>query len=215
MKKIIFAFLAFTNVLLVSCSSDEMRKPTTPRSPTIAFVANPLNELNYQNYVQGHFKIGKPYKQKGTVFTPKVDMDYEQVGLASWYGPNFHGKKTANGTKYNQHDYTAAHPTLPLPSVVRVTNLNNNKVIHVVVNDRGPFHKKGKRIIDLSKKGASDLGMLQKGVAKVKVEYLHDETKKLIALFPVKQQQVAVNSFKEALTKQLVEDGTLPSRSKL
>ncbi len=92
---------------------------------------------------------------------------YSEEGIASWYGPGFHGKKTANGEIYNQNAMTAAHKTLPLGSVVEVKNLSNGKKITVRINDRGPFIKG--RIIDLSKKGAARLNMLDSGVAKVRV----------------------------------------------
>ncbi len=92
---------------------------------------------------------------------------YSKEGIASWYGPGFHGKKTANGEIYNQNAMTAAHKTLPLGSVVEVRNLENGKKITVRINDRGPFIDG--RIIDLSKKGAERIGMLESGIAKVKV----------------------------------------------
>jgi rare lipoprotein A len=93
-----------------------------------------------------------------------------QTGLASWYGPGFHGKRTANGEIYNQHDLTAAHPTLPLGTRVMVTNLNNNQAIEVRVNDRGPFV--GGRAIDLSYAAAQSIGVYAPGVAPVRIEVL-------------------------------------------
>ncbi len=107
---------------------------------------------------------GKQYK----VFSSAES--FQEIGIASWYGPNFHGKKTANGEIYNMHAMTAAHKTLPLGSRVRVTNLENGKKITVRINDRGPFHNG--RIIDLSKKAARRLGMLGKGFARVHVKAL-------------------------------------------
>ena len=89
-------------------------------------------------------------------YTPKEEKNYYEEGVASWYGPNFHGKLTANGEIFNQYDITAAHKTLPLPSIVRVTNLENSREIIVRINDRGPFV--GNRIIDLSLKSAQLLG---------------------------------------------------------
>ena len=91
-------------------------------------------------------------------------------GIASWYGPGFHGKDTANGETYNQNDLTAAHPTLPLGTVIKVRNLENNRVLGVRVNDRGPYAKG--RILDLSKAAARRLGMLQKGTAPVRIEVM-------------------------------------------
>lgn len=95
---------------------------------------------------------------------------YNETGVASWYGPGFHGRKTANGEIYNQNAMTAAHKTLPLNSKVKVTNLQNNKSVVLRVNDRGPYH--GPRIIDLSKAAAEYLGVLHKGTAKVRVTAL-------------------------------------------
>src|SRR5690606_16715705 len=106
----------------------------------------------------------------GVWYYPKEDWEYRETGIASWYGPGFHGRKTANGETYNQMDLTAAHPTLPMPVMVQVTNLENGRSIKVRVNDRGPFANG--RIIDLSKRSAQLLGMEQKGTAKVLVEIL-------------------------------------------
>ena len=97
----------------------------------------------YQEYVDGYFVVGKKYKnnkRRSHLYTPQVNTDYVEHGIASWDGPGFHGKKTANGSQYDAYSkYTAAHTTLPLPSVVKVTNLENGKAIEVVVNDRGPY----------------------------------------------------------------------------
>lgn len=118
--------------------------------------------------VGGIYKIGTPYQIEGLWYYPAEDYAYAQEGTASWYGTDFHGKRTANGDRYNMNDMTAAHPTLPMPSVVKVTNLANGKQIKVTVNDRGPFHSN--RIIDLSKKAAQELGFYEKGTTRVRVE---------------------------------------------
>lgn len=118
----------------------------------------------------GNYKIGTPYKVAGGWYYPKEQPNYSETGLASWYGPNFHGKPTANGEIFDQNALTAAHKTLPMPVKVRVTNLENGRQIDVRVNDRGPFVKG--RIIDLSSKAADLLGIKGKGTAMVKVEYL-------------------------------------------
>ena len=123
------------------------------------------------------YKVGNPYKINGKWYYPAIDYDYDEVGYASWYGPGFHGKKTANGEIFNQNKISAAHRTLPLPSIVKVTNLENGKVLSFVrVNDRGPFARN--RILDLSKEAAKKLGFLNKGVTKVRVEILEDESRK-------------------------------------
>ncbi len=117
----------------------------------------------------GRYQIGKPYKVKGRWYKPEHDPDLKQVGLASWYGPNFHGRLTANGEIYDQYALTAAHPTMPLPSYATVTNLENGRKVTVRVNDRGPFSRN--RVIDLSARAAKLLGYDHQGIAKVKVEY--------------------------------------------
>ncbi len=123
------------------------------------------------------YKVGTPYKINGKWYYPAVDYNYVEVGIASWYGPGFHGKKTANGEIFNQNKISAAHRTLPMPSIVKVTNLDNGKVLERVrINDRGPFA--GNRIIDLSKKAAQELGFVNIGTAKVRVEILEDESRK-------------------------------------
>ena len=104
---------------------------------------------------------------KRSVDAAKVDR--KQVGKASWYGPGFHGKKTASGQRFNQHALTAAHPRLPLGTRARVTNLHNGKVVDVTINDRGPYH--GGRIIDLSRGAAKRLAM--GGIARVSIVALN------------------------------------------
>ena len=127
------------------------------------------------------YKVGTPYKINGKWYYPAVNYDYDEIGIASWYGPGFNGKKTANGEVFDQNKITAAHKTLPMPSIVKVTNLENGLVLdNVRVNDRGPFA--GDRIIDLSKKAAEELGFLKNGVAKVRVEILEDESRKYVTI---------------------------------
>ncbi|WP_279626413.1 septal ring lytic transglycosylase RlpA family protein [Polycladidibacter hongkongensis] len=118
----------------------------------------------------GRAVVGKPYKVAGKWYKPKVDPNYSKVGLASWYGPTFHGRMTANGEVFDRNGLTAAHTTMPLPSYAKVTNLNNGRSMVVRVNDRGPFH--GNRIIDLSERAATLLGTKSAGVGKVKVDYI-------------------------------------------
>lgn len=123
----------------------------------------------------GIYKVGKKYTVLGQTYTPEEDYDYSETGMASWYGDDFHNKRTANGETYNKNAITAAHRTLPLPSIVRVTNLENGRSIIARVNDRGPYVKN--RIIDVSQKGAEMLGYKNQGIAKVKVEVLAEESK--------------------------------------
>ncbi len=118
----------------------------------------------------GRYQVGKPYEVAGKWYHPKENPDYNKVGMASWYGPNFHGRLTANGEVYNQYGLTAANPTLPLPCYARVTNEDTGDSVIVRVNDRGPFAQG--RIIDLSTAAASLLHMREVGVAKVRVKYV-------------------------------------------
>lgn len=125
------------------------------------------------------YKIGEPYQVNGVWYYPKADFNYQQTGIASWYGPGFHGKRTANGERYDQNALTAAHRTLPMPSMVRVTNLENGRSIKVRINDRGPF--KNARIIDLSRRAADLLGFRNRGTAKVRVDILETESRQFSA----------------------------------
>ena len=118
----------------------------------------------------GTYRVGKPYTVAGRVYIPEEDVNYSAVGVASWYGDDFHGRYTANGEIFDMHSITAAHKTLPLPSYVRVTNLANRKSIVVRVNDRGPYA--ADRVIDLSVRTAQLLGFYGHGLAKVKVDYV-------------------------------------------
>lgn len=124
-------------------------------------------------------KIGKPYTVQGIRYVPKYEAFYEATGMASWYGPGFHGRRAASGERFDENAMTAAHTTLPMPSLVRVTNLNNGRSAVVRVNDRGPFTKG--RILDLSKAAASELDMIRTGTARVRVQYLADDTESYIA----------------------------------
>jgi len=120
----------------------------------------------------GAYKVGKPYQINGNTYVPRVDPDYNQVGVASWYGTEFHGKPTANGDVYDMNAMTAAHTTLPMPTMVRVTNLENGRSVILTVNDRGPFVKN--RVIDVSRRAAQLLGFARKGTAQVRVEAVAD-----------------------------------------
>ena len=120
------------------------------------------------------YKIGKKYNVGGKYYYPKKNLYYNKTGIASWYGPKFHGKLTANGEIYNQYALTAAHKTLPLPSAVKVTNLKNNKSIVLRINDRGPFVND--RIIDLSSKAADILDLKREGTGLVRVQILKEKS---------------------------------------
>lgn len=161
--------MLLTVVLLYGCGS------TSERPQARIGSAPPPSVLGY--------KVGKPYQVKGVWYYPQVDYNYAEVGVASWYGPGFHGRLTANGEEYDMNELTAAHRTLPMPSIVRVTNLENGRSIKLRVNDRGPFV--GERIIDLSRRGAQLLGFYGNGTALVRVEIVADESKQLAAALGV------------------------------
>ena len=118
----------------------------------------------------GTYRVGKPYTVAGREYVPEENTSYRAEGLASWYGDDFHGRLTANGEVFDMTSLTAAHPTLPMPSYARVTNLGNGKSLIVRVNDRGPYH--GNRVIDVSNRAAQLLDFKGNGIAKVRVEYV-------------------------------------------
>ncbi len=120
------------------------------------------------------YKIGKKYLINGKYYFPKKNLFYNKTGIASWYGPKFHGKLTANGEIYNQNALTAAHKTLPLPTAVKVTNLKNKKSVILRINDRGPFVND--RIIDLSSKAADILDLKKRGTGLVRVVVLKNKS---------------------------------------
>jgi rare lipoprotein A len=118
----------------------------------------------------GRFTVGKPYSVRGRTYVPAEDPSYRADGIASWYGPDFHGGLTANGERYDMNGISAAHPTMPLPSYARVTNLDNGRSIIVRVNNRGPFVRN--RLVDLSVGAARALDFYHHGTARVRVEYV-------------------------------------------
>lgn len=128
----------------------------------------------------GTYKVGKPYRIGGIWYYPKVDYSYAETGIASWYGPKFHKRRTANGRIFDMNAVSAAHRTLPLPSMVQVTNLGNGRSLKMRVNDRGPFAHG--RIIDLSRRAAQLLGFERAGTARVRVEILADESRRLASI---------------------------------
>lgn len=152
--------------LLCACSPSNVKHKndeTLKLSPRVIKVGDPVPKGG------GVFKIGKPYLAGGKWYTPAHDVTYDEVGLASWYGDFFHGRSTANGEVYDMNALSAAHPTLPMPTYARVTNMKNNRSIVVRINDRGPY--KDGRIIDLSRRAAEMLGFHNHGVAAVRVQY--------------------------------------------
>ncbi len=132
-------------------------------------------------YPTGHarYKIGAPYEVGGVWYYPKVDYDYNKTGVASWYGEAFNEKYTANGEVFDLNRLTAAHPTLPMPSIVDVTNLDNGRELQLRVNDRGPYANG--RIIDVSRRAAQLLGFETKGTANVRVKIIKEESVRVAA----------------------------------
>lgn len=117
----------------------------------------------------GQFKLGPPYKVAGKWYVPRDNPNYDEYGIASWYGADFHGRRTANGEVFDANALTAAHPTLPLPCYAYVTNVDNGRTVLVRVNDRGPYVND--RLIDMSYAAAKQLGYLGKGRARVRVRF--------------------------------------------
>lgn len=157
-------------LLLANCmSSNYTGRKVDPKygvtaSPRVVDLGQPVPKGG------GVYHIGKPYVVAGKTYYPEEDRNYTATGIASWYGADFHGRRTANGEIFDMESITAAHPTMPIPSYARVTNLATNKSLIVRVNDRGPYH--GNRVMDLSVRSAKLLGFHGNGLAKVKVEYV-------------------------------------------
>jgi len=121
------------------------------------------------------YKVGEPYQIQGIWYYPKEDYEYDETGIASWYGAQFHGRRTANGDTYDMNALTAAHRTLPMPSFVRVTNLENGRSLILKVTDRGPFARG--RVIDISRRGSQLLGFQNSGTARVRVQIMADKSR--------------------------------------
>jgi rare lipoprotein A len=158
-----------TALVATLCACSASKSPhtadeTQQLSPRVIRVGDPVPKGG------GVWKLGEPYLAGGKWYIPVNDQSYDRVGLASWYGDFFHGRRTANGEIYDMNALSGAHPTLPLPTYVMVTNLANNRTVVVRINDRGPYHEG--RIIDLSHRAAQELGFYGHGTAAVRVRYL-------------------------------------------
>ncbi len=153
-------------LLLAHCSDANRIDPRygVSASPRVVDAGEPVPKGG------GVYRVGEPYVVGGRLYVPEDNPHYREVGLASWYGEDFHGRLTANGEVFDVGGISAAHPTLPLPSYARVTNLANGRSLVVRVNDRGPYH--GDRIIDVSVRAAQLLGFYGHGIGWVRVEYL-------------------------------------------
>jgi len=177
-------WLAFISLVLVACSTVKPASATSPQSKKVANKGGyfqkdgpaahiPVNLALVPDAVPQNEPLipsaNRPYTAMGMSFRPDTSAKpYTVVGRASWYGKQFHGRKTTSGERYDMFAMTAAHPTLPIPSYARVTNLQNGKEVIVKINDRGPFHPH--RIMDMSYAAAFKLGFVQNGSAKVRIE---------------------------------------------
>lgn len=167
------ASVAAVGLLVANCSSAQ--KVASSRGgvdPKYGVAASPKMVADGDPVPKGGGRemVGKPYVVAGRLYTPREMNNYSAVGTASWYGPSFHGRMTANGEVFDRMSISAAHPTMPLPSYVRVTNMANGHSIIARVNDRGPYH--GNRLIDVSQRVAEALAFKHIGTARVKVDYL-------------------------------------------
>lgn len=169
------AMLVTTAAALASCSSDPPVRTVGGVSRSVfsedeyGVSTSPRVASDYVPKGGGTYKLGAPYKVAGRWYVPRENPDYVEDGVASWYGADFHGRKTANGEVFDANALTAAHPTLPLPCYAVVTNLDNGKSVLVRVNDRGPYVND--RVIDMSYAAAKQLGYLKRGRARVRVQY--------------------------------------------
>jgi rare lipoprotein A len=161
--------LAAVSLVLANCSGSSSFGSLDPRygvssSARVVAPGEPIPKGG------GNYRVGAPYSIGGRVYTPEENPNYRAEGVASWYGEDFHGRLTANGEVFDMHSMSAAHPTMPLPSYARVTNLSTHKSVIVRVNDRGPYS--GDRLIDVSVRAANLLGFYGSGLAPVRVEYV-------------------------------------------
>ncbi|MGF1562468.1 MAG: septal ring lytic transglycosylase RlpA family protein [Geminicoccaceae bacterium] len=161
----------------------------------------------------GVYKLGKPYQIGGRWYHPHYDPEYSAVGIASWYGSAFHGRPTANGERFDKDRISAAHTTLPLPSRVRVTNLENGREIVLRVNDRGPFVDD--RLIDLSEAAARELGFHEKGLARVRVDFLGLDSARGTPPEPSKPTRVASHQAPDSSPPEPVRAAPAPSTPEL
>lgn len=192
-KSIRFAAVAaaVAGVGLAGCSAppDQPSRTIAQKDPVLGVKPSPRVVASGKPVPKGGgvYRVGAPYQVAETEYSPFSNAAYTATGTASWYGDEFHGRLTANGEVYDRNSLSAAHPTLPLPSYVRVTNVNNGRSIVVRVNDRGPFSRS--RLIDVSARTADVLGFRRAGTAKVKVDYIGvaslkgSDDKKLLATY--------------------------------
>lgn len=180
--RFLLAGLALSLVAACTSTPDQVRHysgsastPTgsgnwAPASSDSTRASRPVDARGLIAASSDHQKVGRAYTVAGRTYRPQRNDNYDETGIASWYGPNFHGRPTANGEVFDQNAMTAAHTTLPIPSIAEVTNLENGRSVIVRINDRGPFVDN--RLIDLSRAAATELDYIGAGLAHVRVRYL-------------------------------------------
>jgi rare lipoprotein A len=198
----IMAVLGTLAVILSGCAETEFLIHTAKRV-----------SRSEEPAVVGGYKVGKPYQIENVWYYPEENYEYDETGIASWYGAAFHGKLTANGEVYDMNALTAAHRTLPMPSFVRVTNLDNGRSLVLKVNDRGPFARG--RIIDISRRGAQLLGFQDQGTSRVRVQILVDQSRAVAARLQNRDDLARVGSpiTVDKLPKASVSAESLPAPS--
>jgi rare lipoprotein A len=157
-------------LLTANCSSQKTAGSAVDPKYGVAASPRVVDEGDAVPKGGGRALVGRPYVVAGRTYVPQDNPGYVREGLASWYGLAFHGRQTANGEIFDRYSVAAAHPTMPLPSYARVTNLQNNRSMIVRVNDRGPYH--ANRIMDVSERVADALDFKRAGTARVRIEYV-------------------------------------------
>ncbi len=207
------ALISATGLLLANCSGGVDSGLGVKPSPRVVAEGKPVPKGG------GRDQVGRPYKVGNRTYVPKEEPGYKVEGMASWYGSNFHGRQTSNGEVFDSNALSAAHPTMPLPSYAKVTNLDNGRSIVVRVNDRGPFHSN--RVVDVSRKTAEMLGFRRIGKANVRLEYVGraslagSDDKKLLATYdagsrPAGDDAAQSSVMTASLTGTLSEEGNAP-----
>lgn len=200
---------------LANCSSSGKLSRLDPKygvssSPRVVAFGEPVPKGG------GTYRVGKPYMVGGRMYVPEENLGYRAEGLASWYGDAFHGRLTANGEVFDMTSLTAAHPTMPMPSYARVTNLSNGKSLVVRVNDRGPYH--GNRVIDVSNRAAQLLEFRSNGIARVRVEYVGraplegSDDRQLVATLRTGEPAPSPSAVRIASARPFVPDMSGPGR---
>ena len=200
---------------LANCASSGKMSKLDPKygvstSPRVVAAGEPVPKGG------GTYRIGKPYMVAGRTYVPEEDVNYRAEGMASWYGDAFHGRLTANGEVFDMASLTAAHPTLPIPSYARVTNISNGKSLIVRVNDRGPYH--GNRLIDVSNRAADLLEFKGHGIARVRVEYVGraplegSDDRQLVATLRTGEPAPSPSMVRVASARSFVPDMPTPGR---